>query len=375
MIRIRQTAGVYMATNFYFQSIHIQNFRTFKEVKLPKLKRINIVGGFNGVGKTALLEVLFYTLDRRNPVSMLKPLFFRRFATSAPIDPLQFLNDKTVPHASIEWGTFGSSAKLEIDYELKPDDIPVPVESGSLENGLAQQFGTDGVFSTQKGLHIRLLEGGDSAAKERFFCMVAPNGMTGIVQQSGTAPIPNAEYVSTSTRADSKRLAQIISTLIKERRLQEVVNYMKLLHSALETLVPLQDGDETQVYAQSDDGSMLPVQYMGDGFQNLLHTLCAIVRCKNGVVLLDEIDAAIHYSVVTDAWSIISRAASKENCQIFATTHSRECIHSAALGIKNAGCSKDFQYIRLEKRPEQHIAVAYDIDELADAEQYNIEIR
>lgn len=362
-----------MATNFYFQSLHIRNFRTFKEVNLPKLKRINIIGGFNGVGKTALLEVLFYSLDRRNPVSMLKPLFFRRFATSAPIDPVQFLNDRNEPHASIEWMTSTARVRIEIDHELKPADISVPVEHASLDN--SSQFGTDDIFSVQKGLHVKLREGEDFKVTERSFCMVAPNGMTGIVQQTSASLVPNAEYVSISTRADSKRLAQMISSLIKEGRLQEVVGYMKLLHGSLETLVTLQDGEEVQVYAQSRGEGMLPVQYMGDGFQNLLHTLCAIVRCKNGVVLLDEIDAAIHYSVVTDAWSIISRAASRENCQIFATTHSRECIHSAALGIKKAGCAKDFQYLRLEKEAESHSAVAYDIDELADAEQYNIEIR
>ncbi|POO54306.1 hypothetical protein CPJ18_02050 [Agrobacterium rosae] len=364
-----------MSTKFYFQSVKVENFRSFREITIPKFKRINIFGGFNGVGKTAMLEILFFLLDRRNPASLIKPLMFRRFATSSPIDPLQFLHEEKLPHACVEWNTPHSRLRMDMAYELKPDDISVPVESNSLGLGLAGQFGTDSIFSTQKGLHISVTADGGTTPIERFFTMAAPAGLTGIMKQTDNSEVPLGEYVSTSTRADAKQLAQMISTLVKSKRLREVVGYMRLLHSDLETFMTLQDGEEVQVYAQMLDGKMLPVQYMGDGFQNLLHTLCAIVRCANGVVFLDEIDAAIHYSVVTEAWKIISRAAADENCQIFATTHSRECIHSAALGVKQAGRSKDFQYIRLEKSSERHAVVHYDIDELSSAENYDIEIR
>lgn len=98
---------------------------------------------------------------------------------------------------------------------------------------------------------------------------------------------------------NTKQLAQHISMLIRQRRLPEVIKYMQILHPRLEALTTLQDGEDLQVIAEFD-GQMLPVQYMGDGFQNLLFALCAIVRCANGVVFFDEIDSAIHYSIVSD---------------------------------------------------------------------------
>ncbi len=61
-----------MATDFYFHSLRINNFRAFDELNIESLRRINILGGFNGVGKTALLEALFFALDRRNPVALIK---------------------------------------------------------------------------------------------------------------------------------------------------------------------------------------------------------------------------------------------------------------------------------------------------------------
>lgn len=99
------------------------------------------------------------------------------------------------------------------------------------------------------------------------------------------------------------------------------------------------------------------------------------MNARDGVLFLDEIDTAIHYTKVAKIWAIIARMANEENCQIFATTHSRECIDSAALGIDTAGRKDDFQYLRLERGPTGHYGVSYDMDEIQNAEISNIEIR
>jgi len=363
-----------MSTKFYFQSLKVHNFRSFHELSIDRLKRINIIGGFNGVGKTALLETAFFILDRRNAVALIKPLLFRRFESSASIDPIQFFYDSKVDRACIEWTTEAGPSHMDIVHEAKPDDISLTFDVGASGANFVGQYGTDTLVASNKGLHIQTYSGKSKVPDERFFCTAAPSGLTGIVQKSSSSYIPFAEYLSTATRGSSKQLAQHISMLVKQRRLNEVVKYMRTLHPTLDTLTTLQDGEEVQVFAEFED-RMLPVQYMGDGFQNLLFALCAIVRCANGVVFFDEIDSAIHYSRVADIWKIIASAAEKENCQIFATTHSRECINSAARGVAEAGRSKDFQYLRLEVKDKTHSVISYTMDEVSNAEQYDIEIR
>lgn len=50
----------YRATGYcMIRSAEIQNFRRFGEARLPECRRINVVVGANGSGKTALLEALF----------------------------------------------------------------------------------------------------------------------------------------------------------------------------------------------------------------------------------------------------------------------------------------------------------------------------
>ena len=50
----------------------IKNFKCFKQLTLPDLGRITIVGGKNNVGKTALLESLFLFFDRTSPNMVLR---------------------------------------------------------------------------------------------------------------------------------------------------------------------------------------------------------------------------------------------------------------------------------------------------------------
>ena len=41
------------------KEIEIQNFRCFEHIKISGLERVNLIGGKNNAGKTALLEAVF----------------------------------------------------------------------------------------------------------------------------------------------------------------------------------------------------------------------------------------------------------------------------------------------------------------------------
>jgi len=45
-----------------YQSFRIKNFRGFRDLTLDSLERINLIAGKNNVGKTALLEAIFFAL-------------------------------------------------------------------------------------------------------------------------------------------------------------------------------------------------------------------------------------------------------------------------------------------------------------------------
>src|SRR5262249_19976374 len=49
------------------KSIHIQNFRGLRDLRIDDLGRINLIVGANNVGKTSLLEALWLFQDAGNP--------------------------------------------------------------------------------------------------------------------------------------------------------------------------------------------------------------------------------------------------------------------------------------------------------------------
>lgn len=356
-----------MSTKFYFHSVEISNFRAFKKLKVDKLKRLNLIGGFNGVGKTAFLETLFFYLDRKLPIALLKPMGWRRLEMFGPLDVGQFLYDRSIPSAEIACKNRNGMDELVLTNELPPPNIALTIPTSEIPAGV----GT--MASNRKGMSIKLFKSG--TVSEESYLIPAENGAIGHVAKASDSTVPSGTILSISNRAGPQEVAQRLSALIKSRRTPALITALRQLVPELQGLQTLQEGGVPQIYAEVGN-EFLPVQMLGDGFQNLLHTLLGIMNSRDGVLLLDEIDAALHYSKISTIWTIIARMADEENCQVFATTHSRECINSAADGIRSAGRGADFQYLRLERAADgEHRAISYTIDEVKDAELSDVEIR
>jgi len=121
----------------------------------------------------------------------------------------------------------------------------------------------------------------------------------------------------------------------------------------------------------------VPVQIMGDGIIRLLTILTAISRAQNGFVIIDEIENGFHYSVLPKLWKIIYNTAEQYNVQIFASTHSIECItafrdfYSEKLNIAD-----DFRLYRINRFPKDQInLIKYDYQSLESSLESNWEVR
>ena len=54
----------------------------------------------------------------------------------------------------------------------------------------------------------------------------------------------------------------------------------------------------------------------------------SLVNARGGVLLIDEFENGLHYSVQLDAWRMIFNLAQSLNVQVFATTHSWDAVES-----------------------------------------------
>ena len=74
--------------------------------------------------------------------------------------------------------------------------------------------------------------------------------------------------------------------------------------------------------------SRVPLKTFGDGLNRVFGIILSLCNARNGVLLIDEIENGLHYSVQTAVWRTLFRLARDMNVQVFATSHSWDCVRA-----------------------------------------------
>jgi AAA15 family ATPase/GTPase len=128
------------------------------------------------------------------------------------------------------------------------------------------------------------------------------------------------------------------------------------------------------MYGEIGLDQMLPVSLMGDGLGRVLGILVRMANTPGGIVLIDEIENGLHYSLLSDFWRAIGDAAERFNCQVIATTHSYECIREAHSAFSQSD-GYDFLLHRLDRIDSGIEATTYDKAALSAAIKAEFEVR
>ena len=118
----------------------------------------------------------------------------------------------------------------------------------------------------------------------------------------------------------------------------------------------------------------VPLRSLGDGATRMFGVALALANCRDGFLLIDEVENGIHYTVQREFWGMVLRAAHAHNAQVLATTHSKDCIDGFAAAA--LGCPEiSGNLIRIDRHNGELHAVEYSMDELETAAEQNIEVR
>jgi len=74
----------------------------------------------------------------------------------------------------------------------------------------------------------------------------------------------------------------------------------------------------------------VPIGSLGEGTWRMLALAISIVSAQNGVLLVDEIDIGLHHTVIASMWRFVADVAREFGVQVFATTHSQDCVRALA---------------------------------------------
>jgi predicted ATPase len=143
--------------------------------------------------------------------------------------------------------------------------------------------------------------------------------------------------------------------------------------AGIELLSP--GGDVPELFVRAVDGSsLLPLSSMGEGFQRCLELGATAAAHGWPIMFIDEIENGMHHLVLDALWRWIATISRKRKLQVFATTHSDECIQAAARAFGALG-DDGLRVIRLDRLNSGTRASVYDRALLETAERTGTEIR
>ena len=123
----------------------------------------------------------------------------------------------------------------------------------------------------------------------------------------------------------------------------------------------------------------VPLNSLGDGMLRVLQLVLKVFPSANGYLLIDEFENGLHYSVQEEIWDLLFGLALKFNIQVFATTHSWDCISSFARVAKRrdevTGVLLRVGKSVLRSNAGRTVATVFDKDQLYELTQAELEVR
>ena len=342
--------------------LQIRNFRGFNALEIDQLSGINLIAGKNNSGKTSLLEAMFLLSSAGNAQMAINTNVIRGLELGAPLqDPFWkqlFYNLDMGRHIEIK-GYYKSRGELalKITSERQPT-TEIPLKR------------TDGISATNLFDERSLIFQYSDSVNKKIKSHIRIKEQKLEVQQPATNVLLPAVIVLSRTRnphEDAMRLGQ----LRRQKQGDLLLKALQVIESRLQSIEDNSSSGTPMIWGDIGLSELVPLPAMGEGMTQIARLVLAIASAPDGVVLVDEVENGIHHSALPDVWRAIDEAAKQFRTQIFATTHSFECIEAAhqALG------PDDFLLHRLEVSDAENRCVTYEPDSIDAAIRHNLEVR
>ena len=172
----------------------------------------------------------------------------------------------------------------------------------------------------------------------------------------------------------TNNLANDLTELIRRNKKDTILALLKLFDERINGIEILTD----DVYISFEGmAEMLPARVTGDGLRRYLSIVASAANPLIDMILIDEIDNGLHYSVYRKLWQALFTLAVASDKQLFVTTHSKETLcHLSKMLEENINYQKDFRLYTLEKtKLKGHQAYKLTYNGLCEACTNDIELR
>jgi AAA15 family ATPase/GTPase len=349
----------------HFKNIIVKNFRKFSYLELSNIGQFNLIVGDNNVGKTSLLESLLFTNDADAYFENLTFAYVERKKITRIL--LGSEERYNITKDDIVDDFFRKNAsKKEIHYQLFDNRN---YWSYSIQKPTVNQIKKDFNLSSSINANdfINFSSGDQNRVIEIPFLLKNLTPLDSI--KSPFIPFG---------KGFGEDLAQVYFDEIENKK-QVRNDFLNLIRTFIPNIERINANTVKGEISIEETGveEPAPLHQYGEGANKLFRILVQITLQKEKRILIDEIDAGIHYSRFKSFWSVILRIAKRNNVQIFATTHNMECVKYFKEILKeNADYQDQSRVITLRQLPDDKIkAYTRDFVEFEYEIENDLEIR
>ena len=366
-----------MSTPLILDSLEIRNFRAFSDLRIERLGQVNLIVGKNNVGKTAFLEALWLYANRGLP-SIIWQILETRNETKDPDSDNEAIKNRAL---TIKYLFYGRKDIRHLVEPIKIGSVSFQEDTLSIELGWYREEGSGTTFIEITPLDP---ENHDPLANLVPCIAVRSGNQTGIIYRLDVRPSLSLQksirckFVP-ANGLNSRELERLWDSIALTNQEVDVIAALSIIAPGIERVNLLSDsiGNSEERIPKAKMSYLegpIPLRSLGEGMNRLFGIALSLVNAKDGMLLMDEVESGLHYSVQPDVWRLIFETARRLNVQVFATTHSWDCIEAFQKAAEE-NKQEEGILIRLDEKKGKIVATEFDERRLGIATREAIEVR
>lgn len=303
----------------------VEGFRGMHDLKIDHLSQVNLIVGDNNCGKTSLLEAIQFLRSSGSIANIYRIARQREntFAmnTNSIYDNILCMFPKCEGGLEIKLSAIYDGNA--ISFDLLGKESKELLDLNELDRLTRKEFAEANNETETDVLECQSVYTVNGKSTKETFRLNRFSRITGTqINQDERIKIT---YVSPFEHLKGYRINQII----KDDAYKEIcVRALRLFDPDIEDMMIFKSdvGNRPVEYLKHKRLGNMPLSTYGDGIKKVLVLANAIVGAANGILLIDEIETAIHKKYYDDIFRFIVKACGAFNVQAFITTHSIEAI-------------------------------------------------
>lgn len=301
--------------------LEIQGFRCFPSLTAKPLGRVNLLVGKNNAGKTAFLDAV-ELLTSFGPGLRWASLLRRKESSRRTVEDEQtgsLVSELYVYPLSLFYGYQFVENKT---CTIVSQDSSFEMRSGGLSLVINDRPSID-VTRVSFGI-------GSGSSSSSYIMDLSGAHRLHYVKENEEFFDPFVRFLPT-TRMDTHDMTALWDEVQAMDEDNLVLDALKYIDPNVVRLLARGKGDQRQFWVRlRGQSDLVRLSSVGDGMRHILALALNVAMSGDRYLLIDEIDTGLHFSVMTKMWRMLIESAKRLNVQIFATTHSMDCIHALA---------------------------------------------